>query len=166
MCKCLTTSKSGGPSPKEQLLAITESRYWIVLNSSLLKNCGSDKSLLNRANALKHALQTYGPTSTSLPDFRYNKGKANSYIFHGHAINSNGCTYILEWTVIDAEKRVIALIGFDTHENYSFRQKPLSEDERKKILLRDENKQIMARATKKIAEAKERTTRNYRNAMQ
>jgi hypothetical protein len=52
---------AGGPTPGAQLLAMANDKYWIVLNSHLLRSCGNDRTLVNQANAFKHALQTYGP---------------------------------------------------------------------------------------------------------
>lgn len=161
-----TIVSAGGPSPEDQLLSMAKGRYWTILNSSLLNRIGNDKILVSRANALKSALQTYGPESDKLPDLRNNKGKAMGSIFHGHVKNSNGTTYIIEWTVIDKEKRLLALIGFDTHENYSFRQKPLNNDEVEKISQSAASKLIIEYSATKIDEAKAKVKRveyNYRN---
>ena len=62
--------------------------YWTVLNSSLLSEIGKDRCLVPRVNALKHAIQTYGPKSDKLPDFRHNNGKSQGFVFHGHAQDS------------------------------------------------------------------------------
>ena len=48
--------------------------------------------------------------------------------------NMHGTTFVMEWSVIDVERRYIALLGFSKHENYAFRQKPVSAEERVKIL--------------------------------
>ena len=69
-------------------------------------------------------------------------------------------------SVVDEEKRIMALIGFDTHENYNFRQTPLNKDDCKKILSAPNNIKTFTHAVEKIAEAKtkvERTEQNYRN---
>ena len=104
--------------------------------------------------------------SSKLPDFRHNtKGSAKGHIFHGHAKNSAGTIYVLEWTVLCAEKQIIALIGFGTHENYRYRQNPLNATEVEKILGCTESKQIIERVANKIDQAKAkvlRTNYNYR----
>lgn len=158
--------KAGGPSAEDQLLAMANNKYWTVLGSSSLSACGKDNNLINRANAFKSALQTYGPTSDQLPDFRHNEGKAKNSVFHGHVTGSSGTSYILEWAVIDSGRRIMALVGFDTHENYSFKQKPLTADEQKKILAQPESKKILENVAKKVQEAKDKVERvelNYRN---
>ena len=150
---------ANGPAYSDQLLAMVQGTYWTVLNSSLLNACGNDKDLCNRVNALKAALQTYGPTSTQLPDLRSNKGAAKGFVFHGHVNNSNGKTYVLEWTVIDHEKRIIALLNFDKHENYSFKQYPINELAAEQILSTPENIKIIERVSKKIQEATDKVDR-------
>ena len=157
---------AGGPSANEQLSAMVSGEYWTVLNTSILLTCVNDKDLCHRVNALKHALQTYGPESIHLPDLRPNKGKAQGFIFHGHANNSNGTTYILEWTVVDRKKKIMAITAFDTHENFKFRQEPLSAIEITKILSLSENIKIIENVSNKIQEAKEKVERfeaNYKN---
>ena len=72
----------------------------------------------------------------------------------------------LEWAIVDSINRVMALVGFDTHENYAFRQKPLHQDDCDRMLFNVENKKIIEHASKKIAEAKNKVERmqlNYRN---
>jgi hypothetical protein len=133
--------------------------YWTVLNTSILGLCSNDKDLCHRVNALKHALQTYGPQSEKLPDLRQNKGKPKGLVFHGHANNSNGKSYVLEWAIVDKSKKIIALTGFDTHENFNFRQDPLNDDEILKILSSSENMKIMKNVAQKIQEAKEKVAR-------
>tara|TARA_R110002072_G_scaffold193429_1_gene350667 strand:- start:739 stop:1266 length:528 start_codon:yes stop_codon:yes gene_type:complete len=157
--------KYGGPSAKEQIQSISENKNWIILNSSLLKSSAYDKKLNHRVNALKHALQTFGPASTRLPDLRNNEGKAKNYIYHGHVNDSNGVTYILEWAIIDAKQRVMTLIGFDTHENYKFEQNPLNSEKIEKILNDDESEQIFSRTKNKVLEVKNKIKRmnNYKN---
>lgn len=242
---------AGGPPADEQLLAIANNKYWMVLNSDLLNDKRAKNGLLcDKANALKHALQTYGPNNDNLPDVRPNTGKAQGHVFHGHVSDDNGCTYVLEWTTIDTKdacsvrllnsepvntdinqvislkeiliiemdngyqlgfcnktgdyeqkkikntgingflenykapgyiinpdhkqaiyklltsvegrvfgERVIALIGFKTHENYPFRQKPLSKIECSRILFMPENIQLVHRALNKITEAKAKVER-------
>lgn len=158
--------KAGGPSKAEQLSSMVNDTYWTVLNASLLQEAATDDDLLYRVNALKAALQTYGPISLKLPDFRHNtKGSAKGYVFHGHAKNSAGTAYVLEWAVLCAEKRIMTLVGFGTHENYRYRQNPLSATEVEKILGCTESKKIMERVVDKIVQAKkkvERTNYNYR----
>lgn len=151
--------KANGPAYPDQILAMAQGTYWTVLNSSLLNACGNDKDLCNRVNALKAALQTYGPTSSKLPDLRQNQGVAKGSIFHGHVNNSSGTTYVLEWTVIDHEKRIIALLDFDKHENYSFKKKPITKSAAEKILSTPENIRIIERVSDKIQEAKNKVER-------
>lgn len=145
---------AGGPSAHEQLWAMVNGDYWVVLNTNLLKDCPKKSDLCYRANALKIALQTYGPASTKLPDVRVNKGKAKNQIYHGHVRDSNGKEYVLEWAIIDSTKKIMALIGFDTHENYKFRQEKLTDKEINKIINQESNQKILTRAESKIQEAK------------
>ena len=143
-----------GPTPEAQLLAMAKEKYWIVLNSNLLRSCSKDKALCNQANAFKHALQTYGPyNSINLPDFRQNQGKARGLVFHGHVSDSIGTQHILEWTVVDADRRIMALLGFQKHENYPFKAVPLKESERLAILTSPENIKKIDYAASKIKEA-------------
>ena len=151
--------KANGSPYSDQLLAMAQGTYWTVLNSGLLNACGNDTYLCNRVNALKAALQTYGPTSTQLPDFRQNKGAARGCVFHGHVTNSNGKTYVLEWTVIDRPKRIIAILNFDKHENYSFTQDKLTEEAAKLILSKEKNIKIIDRVSQKTQEAIEKVNR-------
>jgi hypothetical protein len=156
---------AGGPAPEDQILAIANNKYWTVLNTQLLRHCARGSLLCEKANAFKHALQTYGPSHNKLPDLRQNEGKSKSHVFHGHMNDANGTTYVLEWAIVDLKNRVMALTGFETHENYKFRQVPLSEAERVKILTAPKNIKIFIDATRKIEETKAkvgRTEQNYR----
>ena len=162
--------KVGGPPPEEQILAMANNKYWIVLNPHLLGSCVKDRLLCDSANAFKHALQTYGPVSDKLPDklLREGKGLAKGHIFHGHVNDKVGTTYVIEWSAIDKEKKIMALIGFDTHENYKFRSTPLNDDDCKKILTAPKNIKTFTHAVEKIEEAKNkvnRTLKNYRNCI-
>lgn len=155
-----------GPNAKDQLYSLVSGKYWTVLNTSMLRICSTDKDLCHRVNAIKHALQTYGPEAKELPDLRQNKGKAKGSVFHGHANDSNGVSYILEWAIVDKKQKIIALTRFDTHENFIFRQEPLKQDEILKILSSSENVKIMKLVEQKIQEAKEKVLRiegNYKN---
>lgn len=157
---------AGGPTPGAQLLAMAHNKYWMVLNSQLLRACGNDRMLCDQANAFKHALQTYGPYGNLLPDFRQNQGKAKNHVFHGHVTDSIGTQHILEWTIIDFDKRIMALVGFKTHENYPFKAAPLKPEECRAILLRPENIKIMDNVAEKTKEAIKKVKRmehNYRN---
>ena len=148
-----------GPSPHDQLSSMANDEYWTVLNSSLLSGIGKDRCLVPRVNALKHAIQTYGPKSDKLPDFRHNKGKAQGVVFHGHAADSLGKTFVLEWAIVDEERRLLSLVGFGNHENYPFRQSPLNEENIKRLLGSEESKTTMAKVEEKIAEAKAKAVR-------
>src|SRR3989338_8657517 len=102
---------AGGPSAEEQLLAMGEDRYWTVLNTFVLQDqVGNDLQLTLKVNALKFALQTYGPVSEKLPvEIRPNKGKAEGFVFHGDFNDSHGVTHVLEWAIVDPTKRILAL---------------------------------------------------------
>lgn len=157
----------GGPSYEDQISALAQDRYWFVLNTHLLQFCGQEELFCDRVNAFKHALQTYGPQASEfLPSFIPNEGKAKNHVFHGHISNVNGTTFVLEWAVIDEKKRIMAIVGFDSHENYSFRTKPLKKDECTKILANPDNIKIIEKAEQVINETKlkvERTELNYRH---
>ena len=53
----------------------------------------------------------------------------------------------------------MALVGFDKHENYSFKQKALNKKEKEQILSNPINIELMANAETKIEEAKEKVKR-------
>ena len=155
---------AGGPSPEDQMAAIIKDKYWTVLNSHLLAACKGDDKLTDRANAFKHALQTYGPISNDLPCLIMNEGKAKNHVFHGHVTDNNGTAFVLEWTVIDADKRWLALLGFKKHENYAFAQGPLTALEKSSIIEQKRNQNVIAYAALTIEHAKnkaERTMSNY-----
>lgn len=157
----------GGPSSEQQLLAMYEGNYWTVLNSDILSLSQNDELFCDRANAFKHALQTFGPTSENLPDLRSNEGKAKNQIFHGHVSNSTGKTYVLEWAIISHEDKIMALVGFGSHENFKFKKNPLTKDDIDKILNLEKNKKIIENVKDKIQQAKdkvERVFQNYKNA--
>jgi len=132
-----------GPTQAQILLASAQAQDWLVINKTCLNHPAlqSDVKLRARVNAIASALAIYGPTSNNLPSIRNNKGSAEGKVFHGHAISSQGGYYVLEWTVVSAESRIIALLGFDAHENYRFRQKPLNEDIIKTLLDKPETRQ-------------------------
>ncbi|MDF1827137.1 MAG: hypothetical protein P1U39_02540 [Legionellaceae bacterium] len=158
------------PKPKRpkpvmnlQLKAMVENQYWTVLNSHLLaevigkKPQGDMKILVDKANTVKHQLQTHGPILRDHGvDFRQNKGKAAGEIFHSN-MKAGKTMYVMEWTVINEEKRIIALLGFGAHENYDYAQNPLTEEQKSKILNEPRNEEIIKNVKKKIAEAKEFT---------
>lgn len=150
---------AGGPSPEDQIVAMAKNEYWIVLNCYLLNSCVKGTVLCDRANALKHALQTYGPNSNNLPDLRQNEGKAKGHVFHGHVQDANGTTYVLEWAPIDIKNRIMALLHFDTHENYPFQQHPLKKAQCEKILSFPANLTTISYAKQKIEEAKAKVAR-------
>ena len=150
--KCI----AGGPSHEEQITAILQDNYWTVLNSVLLELPITDEILNNRANALKHSLQTYGPNSKSLPDLRQNEGKAKGKVFHGHVHNSRGLVYVLEWAIVDKEKKIMAITNFDKHENYKFKQEPLNGNEIEVIKAGEKNIKIMNRVSCSTNEIKKK----------
>lgn len=150
---------AGGPSHHDQLSALAHNEYWTVLNTSLLKFPSKDELLIDRANAFKHSLQTYGPSSNKLPDLRLNKGNVQGSIFHGHVKNSNGTTYVLEWSVICKTNRVLALTNFSTHENFPYLKKPLTGDHIKRIKMDPKNIKIMNYMKLKAKEAEGKVER-------
>ncbi|MDF1683615.1 MAG: hypothetical protein P1U36_03060 [Legionellaceae bacterium] len=158
------------PKPKRpkpvmnlQLNAMVENQYWTVLNSYLLaevigkKPQGDMKILADKANTVKHQLQTYGPILRDYGvDFRQNTGRAAGEIFHSN-MKAGKTMYVMEWTVLDEEKRIMTLLGFGPHENYDYAQKPLTAIQQTKILDDSHNKNILDNVKLKIAEAKEYT---------
>lgn len=147
---------AGGPSHEEQLSAILQNNYWTVLNAGLLKLAGSDETLNNKANALKHSLQTYGPNSKNLPSLRQNEGKAKGEVFHGHVHNSQGLEYVIEWAIVDKNKKIMAITNFDKHENFKFKQAPLNDKEIKIIQTDVKNIKIMDRVACSTSEIKKK----------
>jgi len=138
---------------------MVENKYWTVLNSHLLADVlgkvpkGDMKILNEKANQVKHELQTYGPMlGNQGTDFRANKGKAAGEVFHSDM--RAGAMYVLEWAVLDVDKRIIALLGFAKHENYPYQKKPLTADQKSKILSAPCNQKILDRVEVKLAEAK------------
>jgi len=157
----LGVSNKGGPTPKEQLFTLAKGHYWMVLNSHLLNTFDllHDQRLRNEVNALKHSLQSFGPNSPELPDCRSNKGKAEGYVFHGHCKHSGGTTFVLEWSEIDAENKIIALTNFGKHENFRFSQTALSNLEIDQILHNPQNIALFERAQLKRQEAELKVAR-------
>ncbi|NCT57636.1 MAG: hypothetical protein GW760_08030 [Legionella sp.] len=143
-----------------QLNAMVENQYWTVLNSHLLaeiigkKPQGDMKILVDKANTVKHQLQTHGPILRDHGvDFRQNKGKAAGEIFHSN-MTAGKTMYVMEWTVLDAEKRIMAFLGFGTHENYDYAKKSLTAEKKEIILCDPRNQRILERVEVKMAEAK------------
>lgn len=156
---------AGGPSQGEQLSALAKDQYWTVLNVHVF-NCEEikgDEQFRNKVNAFKHSLQVYGSNADRLPDFRTNKGKAQSSVFHGHVKNSQGTTYVIEWSVIDNEKKIIAITNFAKHENFTFKQKALSEQEKQKIINHSDNIALMEKVTGLKQDAKAKWERMEKN---
>lgn len=125
---------AGGPTPEQYQKALLENTYWVVLNSGVLGHeaIRSDEKLRHRANALKHALQTFGPTDEdNLPDLRSNAGRAKGHVYHGHVTASCGTTYVLEWEIL--APGVMFLTRFEKHENYSFKKAPYTKDEKEAL---------------------------------
>ena len=151
--------EAGGPSAEEQRSAMIHGQYWTILNSSILKIAAVDDELSVRVSALKHALQTFGPISAKLPDLRANKGKAEGHVFHGHVNDSSGKTYVLEWAVVDKIKKHMTLIGFASHENYAFRQSPLTPVDMDRLKGSDETKRIIELVENKTKEVKAKAER-------
>ncbi len=103
-------------------------KNWVALNLSWLRHSGVDDVLCQAANALKHNLQTYGPTDKAhIRDLRPNKGSAKGFVFHAHIKDSTRNEYVIEWEVLDEGQKIMALRGFGSHENYSFKQAPMNE---------------------------------------
>lgn len=91
-----------GPSSEQQHEAIIRDRYWIILNQTHLTSLKKNTKLNSTTNAIKHALQTFGPNLTgSEIELRNGKGATKGHIFHAHAFDEQG-TYELEWTKIEA----------------------------------------------------------------
>lgn len=161
---------AGGPSQREQLTALITNQYWTVLNAHLF-HCSAtiiDSDLQVRVNAFKHLLQVYGSRSDKLPDYRPNTGGAYGHIFHGHVKDSQGTTFVIEWSVIDTETKQIAITHFDKHENFPFKQTPLKPNEIQGILTDPFNVRMLEKvkinkdnALKKC----ERIEKNYRNSL-
>lgn len=153
---------AGAPPYAEWVQSINEEKYWHVLNAHLLgiNTVATDTKLNDRVNALKLCLHAYGPlASDKLPSFLHNKGKAQNHVYHGHVTSSSGTTFVLEWTVIDANKRIMAIVGFDKHENYSFKQEPLTQVEKNAILESSKNSLLMKRGEIMLDEIKEKIDR-------
>lgn len=160
------------PDAKEQDLAILEGRYWTVLEQHHLTDhrLHSDAKLRRATNAFKAALQTYGPVSNDLPDLRKNIGdKIKGQVWHGHVRDSNGKEFVLEWAIVDTNKRIIAITAFDSHENFKFKQASLKDAEKQKLLASEPNKAIIARVNRVREDVKkkaERIEKNYRHQQQ
>jgi hypothetical protein len=67
---------AGGPPKTEQLRAIYEKKYWTIINNGLLKKSKklfqNDDDLMQEVNAIKAAIQTYGPQSDQIAEIRVN----------------------------------------------------------------------------------------------
>lgn len=152
-----------GPSQFEFLDSISKNNDWIVLNSSILRDSlisdKHDDRLNCSVNALKAYLQVNGPhwkKTANTPDCR---GKGP--IYHGHAYDKQNKHYILEWTVIDKEKRILMLIDFGVHENHAFTQK-VCEDKKNKILNSEESRKIIKNVERVRKEAKQKLLRTQK----
>jgi hypothetical protein len=129
------------PEPRSQIDAALQGKNWVVLNLPLLRQSSVDATLCKYANSFKHALQTHGPNNPEqLHDLRPNTTPtARGSIFHGHMNDSNGRTYVLEWEIVDPKERIIALTQFGTHENFKFKQAPMSDEAKTNMLAKTEN---------------------------
>ncbi len=139
---------AGGPNYVEQASAILDHQEWEVLNPFLLGNAYTqqDEKLLRAVNALKGALQTFGPTPANYAVTTQHK--TNNEVFHTNIHGTTGTTYEVEWAIIDREKRIVALLGFDKHENYPFRQSALTGEEKQRILQDPRNIALQSRENK------------------
>lgn len=127
-----------GPDYVAQASAILDRAAWSVLDADILGNAYTqqDETLLRSVNALKVALQTYGLTP---PRFDITTQKnANNEVFHTN-IRGKHVTYEVEWALVDREKRILALVGFEPHENYKFTQKPLTAEQKAQYLNNPKN---------------------------
>jgi hypothetical protein len=76
-------------------------KNWVALNLSWLRHSGVDDVLCQAANALKHNLQTYGPTDKAhIRDLRPNKGSAKGFVFHAHIKDSTRNEYVVGWETL------------------------------------------------------------------
>jgi len=143
---------ANGPNRAEQVKAIVRERYWTVFKSFLFRDIHpQDQALIHQVNALKNSLQTYGPNSEKLPELRQNLGQAKGSVFHAHVSSSSGCTYVVEWAIVDVEKKQLAITQFGPHENFPFTQAPLSKEQINNLRNCPENRAILEKvqATKK-----------------
>lgn len=104
-CHSIISKKvsAGGPTSEQQHKAILDDKYWMILNEDHLDGLDGGTRLNHTANAIKHALQTFGPRLiNSEIELINNEGAAKNKIFHAHAFDDNGKWYVLEWTEIDA----------------------------------------------------------------
>jgi hypothetical protein len=132
------------PPYEEQATALLQGRSWHVLDADFLANDHQDEMLRCRSNALKVALQVYGLTPSGF-DVKNNTGKTANQVFHCNLRGKTSTTFELEWACVDPEKRILAITNFDTHENFKFRQLPLSSEEKEKLLIDPRNISIMKR---------------------
>lgn len=158
----------GAPEYHQVLESIHEGKNWYIINTGML-NCEAVttcQKFNDKVNAFKLCLQTYGPSSNLLPDFRNNKGKhIHNDVFHGHMTDKNRCTYVLEWAIVDPNKRTMTLVNFAKHENYAFKQKSLTDKEKKNLLSDKKNIQTLNRAKEVVEqtiEKIEKVANNYR----
>lgn len=110
---------AGGPTAQEQRNAIVNNAYWHVCGIEKVAKKTKNNKVLIKAQAVKHALQAFGPYSDRIPGLRTSTG---SNAFHTHVIEKT--TYIIEWSVIDKATKKIAITGFGSHENYQFKKNP------------------------------------------
>lgn len=156
---------AGGPEGHEVLQAMAEDRYWSIIGTKHLQLCHGDEKFNHRTNAVKNAIQVYGPMPAILQRVKYNPGTENS-VWHVHVENGSGKEYVLEWGVVDEKRRVIAILNFASHENYSFIKKPISETQKKNLLSDPYNTKRLDKIDKKIIEAKKKVERvelNFRH---
>lgn len=155
----------GAPTQEEQVEALVTSRYWTILNSHFF-HCGAtatDNDLRSRVNTFKHLMQVHGSDNEKLPDFRPNKGRARGHIFHGHVKDSQGTTFVIEWSVIDTINKQIAITRFDKHENFTFKQDPLTAQEIQAIVSDETNIRVVANVEKQREAAVKKCERMAEN---
>ncbi len=159
---------SGGPRQREQLETLVNGEYWTKLNTYLF-NCpaiNNDATLRIKANAFKHMLQVYGSNKDQLPDFRPNKGAAEGLFFMVMSWMGKEQPLLLSGLLLILQKKIIALTNFNKHENFKFKQKPLTLTEITAILEHPQNIKIMAQIEthREQAQAKfQRINHNYRH---
>jgi hypothetical protein len=69
----------------------------------------------------------------------------------------------MEWAIIDVESKVIAILQFDTHENFNYQQKPLKAEEKHTIQQHPKNVALLNHIHKKQEEAEEKVFRMFPN---
>lgn len=94
---------------------------WYVHRSAEIRNrlnsYKENHMLHTRINVLFRNMEMDGPSRAEFDKYKYDK---TNDMYHCHPIDSKkNTTYVVMWEV-DEERRIINIVGLDSHENFNF----------------------------------------------